>query len=66
MHKGRLDTLNSLFDRVYGKPVQVEVVEVCDVPEETKKRMLSIFEEGAKARVSPKNVTPRKKMKPSA
>jgi hypothetical protein len=68
MRRGRLDALDSLLDRVYGKPVQVEVVEVRDVSEEAKRRMLSIYQEEAKVPVKPKNVMPRRvlKMKPGA
>jgi len=64
MHKGSLNTLDSLLDRIYGKPIQSAVVEVHDMPDEVKKRMLSIFQEETKVPVKPKNIAPKKKAKP--
>jgi len=62
--KGNLAALGFLMDRVYGRPVQAAVVEIQDMSEDTKRRMLSIFEEETKAKVKPKNVVPKKKAKP--
>jgi len=62
--RGSLVTLNFFMDRCYGRPVQAAVVEVHDMPDEVKKRMLSIFDEETAVPVKPKNIAPIKKMKP--
>ena len=56
--------LRYIFDRVDGRPMQTAVVEMQDISEETKKRMMSIFKEEPKTPVKPKNVVPKKKAKP--
>ena len=62
--KGNLAALGFVMDRVYGRPVQAAVVEIQDMSEDTKKRMLSIFEEETKVKIKPKNVVPKRKPKP--
>jgi len=61
---GDVSALKYIYDRVDGRPVQTTVVEVPDMSEDTKKRMLSIFNEETKTKVKPKIVVPRKKAKP--
>jgi hypothetical protein len=60
---GYLNAMNFIMDRSYGKPVQAAVVEIHDMPDDIKKRMLSIYQEGAAAPVKPKNIMPKKKAK---
>ena len=62
---GDVAALKYVFDRLDGKPVQAVVAEVHDnMPDDAKKRMLSIFQEETKVPVKPKNVVPKKKAKP--
>ena len=62
--KGGTNALGFIMDRCYGRPTQATVLTVHDVPDDAKQRMLSIFEEGARAPVKPKNLVPKKKAKP--
>jgi hypothetical protein len=62
--EGDVTALRYIYDRVDGRPVQTAVVEMQDISEETKKRMMSIFKEETKTPVKPKNVIPKKKAKP--
>ena len=63
--KGRLDTYIALWDRCYGRPTQVIEAEVQVMSDESKRRMLSIFQEETKGKkVKPKIVLPRKKAQP--
>jgi hypothetical protein len=61
---GDVAALKYVFDRLDGKPVQAAEIEIHDVDSETKKRMLSIFQEETKVPVKPKIITPKKKAKP--
>jgi len=62
---GDVNALKYVFDRTDGKPVQAVVAEVHDnMPDDAKKRMLSIFQEETRVPVKPKNVVPKRKAKP--
>lgn len=45
LKKGRIDTLEKMADRVYGKATQTNVVQVYDISEDAKKKMSSIFDD---------------------
>jgi len=64
--KGRVDVLNSMLDRIYGKATQTNVVEVYDISDEAKNKMNSIFsdilEKGAE--IKPENVLEQKDIDP--
>jgi hypothetical protein len=66
LKKGKVDVLNSMLDRVYGKATQTNVVEVYDISDDAKKRMDSIFQDMMKPEkeISPSNVLDQKDMEP--
>jgi len=62
MKKGKVDALNSLIDRVYGKPTQTNAIEVYDISDDAKKKMVSIFDDMIKTGndIKPKKILEQK------
>jgi hypothetical protein len=67
--RGGLASMHTVLDRVYGKPVQTDVIEVHEMSEETKRRMMSIYNDVCReneqtGKVKPKNIMPQQAPKP--